>query len=387
MPFCENCGAPLGEGQNFCPECGHKVPRPATSGSVDDSTRSDSVERTTEEIAHPTLSPVVDDQPLSETTADSMAGTTNVETHDEPVSENEPSPKNEDGESVEEPRDAFDEDVASKAVETDQARSQVTPDLTETREPADRAEPGGRPKQTNFGRIALIIILILVAFVAFVIISARVRNSSSAEDTQTTQEQPAEQEQQGEQEQQEQAEPETVDKKALQALTDSAAADYSPADYSADSFSALQSAITNARDVLADDAATQEQVDSAVAAITTAKSSLVKVFNPDPYVWYDYESIARNPDSYEGKKMAFVGKVAQVIEGDGETDIRLAVDDYYNDIIYVYFASDIIDFRVLDDDVLTVYGTGEGLYTYESTMGNSVSVPLMQADHVELYTQ
>lgn len=88
-----------------------------------------------------------------------------------------------------------------------------------------------------------------------------------------------------------------------------------------------------------------------------------------------YSQLARNPDDCKYKKVKFEGKVIQVMEGDGETQIRLAVNGSYDNILYGIYKSDIVDSRVLEDDYITIYGNSAGLITYTSTMGGEITIP------------
>lgn len=72
----------------------------------------------------------------------------------------------------------------------------------------------------------------------------------------------------------------TVDKSQLQAAVDKAA-QYQKNDYTADSWAVFAKAYTDAQAVLANDAATQKQVDDALAALNTAMDSL-KPTQPQP---------------------------------------------------------------------------------------------------------
>jgi cell division protein FtsB len=90
-----------------------------------------------------------------------------------------------------------------------------------------------------------------------------------------------------------------------------------------------------------------------------------------------YAQLARTPDEYVGKKVKFTGKVVQVTRGDTSTDIRLAVDSDYDQIILAEFSNDLTSSRVLEDDVITIYGMSMGDYTYTSVMGASITVPLV----------
>lgn len=96
-----------------------------------------------------------------------------------------------------------------------------------------------------------------------------------------------------------------------------------------------------------------------------------------------YSQLARTPDDYKGKKVKFKGKVVQVMEGDGEVQIRLAVGGNYNNIIYGVYDSDLVSSRVLEDDYITVMGLSAGLLTYTSTMGGEITIPSMLIQKID----
>ena len=95
-----------------------------------------------------------------------------------------------------------------------------------------------------------------------------------------------------------------------------------------------------------------------------------------------YEDIARTPDEYEGRALCYTGEVIQVLETDGETDLRIAVNDDWDDVLLCGYDSNISDKRVLEGDSVTVYGIYYGVYTYESTFGTDITVPLIWVDHI-----
>lgn len=95
-----------------------------------------------------------------------------------------------------------------------------------------------------------------------------------------------------------------------------------------------------------------------------------------------YDKLARTPDDYEYEKIKASGEVIQVIEGDGETQLRVAVGGDYDTVLLVYYDSSIVDTRVLEDDNVTLYGISQGLYTYESTMGGDITVPLVAVQKI-----
>jgi membrane protein involved in colicin uptake len=96
-----------------------------------------------------------------------------------------------------------------------------------------------------------------------------------------------------------------------------------------------------------------------------------------------YDQLARTPDDYIGEKVKFSGKVVQVIEGDGETQLRFAVDDDYDQMIYLAYYPEIVEQRVLEDDYLTIYGSSLGTISYESTLGGMITIPAAFVDNME----
>lgn len=97
-----------------------------------------------------------------------------------------------------------------------------------------------------------------------------------------------------------------------------------------------------------------------------------------------YEQLARTPKDYEGQRVKFAGKVIQVMDGGKKIQLRIAVNSDYNNILFVYYASSIIDIRVLDDDMITLYGTSKGLQTYQSTLGGNITIPLIAIEKIEM---
>ena len=88
-----------------------------------------------------------------------------------------------------------------------------------------------------------------------------------------------------------------------------------------------------------------------------------------------YDEIARHPNDYDGELLTFSGEVAQVIEGDGTTELRIAVDGDYDDIIYGIYDNRILDSRLLEDDTIQFYGASCGIISYQSTLGATISIP------------
>lgn len=96
-----------------------------------------------------------------------------------------------------------------------------------------------------------------------------------------------------------------------------------------------------------------------------------------------YDQLARTPDDFLFEKVKFYGTVIQVMEGDGTTQIRLAVNDNYDNILFAEFDSTVVESRILEDDMITIRGLSTGLITYESTMGGSISIPGISIEQIE----
>lgn len=103
----------------------------------------------------------------------------------------------------------------------------------------------------------------------------------------------------------------------------------------------------------------------------------------EDYNEVSYDKLARKPDDHMYEKVKVSGQVLQVVEGDNETDLRIGTSsDGYDDVVYVYFSKDLVDERILEDDWVTVYGTSQGLYTYTSTMGGEITIPLVSVEKI-----
>ena len=99
---------------------------------------------------------------------------------------------------------------------------------------------------------------------------------------------------------------------------------------------------------------------------------------------YSYNTIARDSESYKDTKVKYRGKVLQ--EGDsgqGLHYIRFAVDSNYDTVLFVTYDAGQVTGRILEDDILTIYGTVVGDYSYETVMGATVTLPWIHADIID----
>ena len=98
----------------------------------------------------------------------------------------------------------------------------------------------------------------------------------------------------------------------------------------------------------------------------------------------EYEKLARNPHEFEGKPIKIQGKVIQVLEEDNTLNLRVATRGSYDDVVLVQYTYKANESRVLEDDTITLWGKYGGTYTYESTGGANITVPLLYADYLTI---
>ena len=102
-----------------------------------------------------------------------------------------------------------------------------------------------------------------------------------------------------------------------------------------------------------------------------------------------YFQLAHAPSLYEGQKVKFYGKAIQVLENEREVDVRLSTKmsnygNYVDDILYIYYDPTVIKYRVVEDDMVTIYGVAEGVYTYTSVNQQKITLPLIRAERIEI---
>ena len=102
---------------------------------------------------------------------------------------------------------------------------------------------------------------------------------------------------------------------------------------------------------------------------------------------YNYEDIARNPDNYQNRNAKFIGKVIQVVENKDLLTLRVNVNangEESSNTIYVEYTRQSGESRILENDVVTVYGTLNGIKTYENVLGSKTSIPCIKAKFIDI---
>lgn len=107
-----------------------------------------------------------------------------------------------------------------------------------------------------------------------------------------------------------------------------------------------------------------------------------------------FEDLSRNPDKYKGNNYKFTGEIIQVQEGWFDTvDLRINVTkkefEYIDDVMWtdtIYATITIPDGadKLLEDDVITFWGTCDGDYSYTSVLGSKITLPKIDIEYYEL---
>lgn len=105
---------------------------------------------------------------------------------------------------------------------------------------------------------------------------------------------------------------------------------------------------------------------------------------------YTYKEIARNPETYKDDLAVFTGEVIQVQELLGTTTLLVNITKegseyytYYTDSVYVdYKFTD--ELKILNGDIITMYGKLQGEKSYVSVLGQIITTPFVEVYYAEL---
>lgn len=102
----------------------------------------------------------------------------------------------------------------------------------------------------------------------------------------------------------------------------------------------------------------------------------------------DYQTLARDPDAWKGANVTVTGKIIQVMENAGQNTYRISITKgsygIWTDTILVKYKPADSGTRLLEDDIVVVYGQSTGLYTYTTVLGASQTVPSIDAKYIDL---
>ena len=97
-----------------------------------------------------------------------------------------------------------------------------------------------------------------------------------------------------------------------------------------------------------------------------------------------YDQLAQAPDAYYSEMIAMSGRVIQVMQGEGSSQMLVAVDDKEDAVIFLGYESDITGAGIAENALIKFYGTAAGTISYESTLGETITVPAAFVNMMEL---
>lgn len=105
----------------------------------------------------------------------------------------------------------------------------------------------------------------------------------------------------------------------------------------------------------------------------------------------DYKQLARNPESFKDRRIVYIGKVVQTQESGNNMALRINVTKQsmglWEDTIWVNYTRASGSNRILENDIVQLWGTIKGLRQYKAVMGNEISIPEIDAKYLELYNE
>ena len=104
-----------------------------------------------------------------------------------------------------------------------------------------------------------------------------------------------------------------------------------------------------------------------------------------------YDDIAREPDKYKKTKVKFKGKVIQVQESGSDVVLRINVTkgdyDIYKDTVWVNYKYSKDEKKILEKDIVNLWGEVQGSKSYQSVLGGQITIPEINARSIEFISQ
>lgn len=158
---------------------------------------------------------------------------------------------------------------------------------------------------------------------------------------------------------------------------------------------AAQTAIANFEEMAAAASIEQAEADKRVeAAVQAAEEKAnaeaqaeaeAKLKDPANYrTDITYVQLAQAPDTYYSEMIAMSGRVLQVMQGEASSQLLLAVDDMEGAIIFLEYQSNIIESGISENDFIRFYGMAAGTISYDSSLGETITVPAAFVNMLEL---
>ncbi|HFU9448885.1 TPA: hypothetical protein ACGOA2_000078 [Streptococcus agalactiae] len=122
---------------------------------------------------------------------------------------------------------------------------------------------------------------------------------------------------------------------------------------------------------------TEEPSDSTTSSSSSSTTESSKEpFNPNNYQVVDFNEWNHDKVSL-ATRVQITGKVLQVQKSDDSVNLRVAINDDYDQVVLVSIETSDYKDIIAENDNVTVYGLNAGLTSYKTTLGSELTVPSM----------
>ncbi len=97
-----------------------------------------------------------------------------------------------------------------------------------------------------------------------------------------------------------------------------------------------------------------------------------------------YDDLMRYSDDNYGELVELSGTVLQTMQGDGEIQHRVALNDDYDTVVLIGYEPGTASTKILEDDYITFIGTSVGTTTYETVMGAEIEIPAVYVEEINI---
>ncbi|CAG7653256.1 hypothetical protein PAESOLCIP111_06728 [Paenibacillus solanacearum] len=101
-----------------------------------------------------------------------------------------------------------------------------------------------------------------------------------------------------------------------------------------------------------------------------------------------YIDLARNPDKFKGEHISYQGQVVQVLEQGNYVGLRVNVTkgayDIWQDTVFVNYRKQSGEDRILEKDIIDLWGDVKGLKTYKTVLGSETAIPEIDAKYITI---
>ncbi|MEQ9764589.1 hypothetical protein [Streptococcus jiangjianxini] len=142
---------------------------------------------------------------------------------------------------------------------------------------------------------------------------------------------------------------------------------------------------SNSDDTTDSTSSEEESSKSEPSETSTSSSSETEKSSEEPFDPNSYQTVDYNEWNHDKvgllSKVQITGKVVQFIKGSsGDVNLRVAVNDNYDNMVLVSIDSDEYKEVIAEDDNVTIYGKNGGLTSYESTLRSEITLPSLFND-------